>query len=210
MGRIKVRGEAKREVHPDMMMVEIKFKAEEKRSSYATSLVVEQCDRFIERITAAGLDKNLITLDDSANSTIEPFYGDDSDNVRAERGIRIGLPYDAKILNDIIYVLNDEDLNFRYEVSYEISNKEQIEHELLVEAVKDSKAQAEVIAASLSIELAGVKEICSDDMNVGDFLFQESERSAFLKCEREWSASDDLQSAEQKLSKSVMVIWNVK
>lgn len=210
MGTIKVIGNATRKVHPDVMKVDIVFEAQEKKSSYATRIVVEQCDRFLTRITDAGMDKDLITLDDSVNSTSRPRYRNESDVFEAERGIRIYLPYDAKILNDIVYILNEEDLNFRYNVRCEISNEEQIERELLAEAVKDSKARAEEIASSLSMELAGVKKIYSNDEYGDDFLFEESARKISVLGERERSVSDDLNSIERKLEQSVVVIWNVK
>lgn len=213
MGKLEIKGVAKRKVDYDIMKIKIDFYAKAKTPDEASKNVMRECEDFLKKLKEAGANLSSIVLKD--DKVEQEHYFDNSNReecYRANRELEIVTKFDMKEINGIRSIVNSMGSKFEFRVSYELSEKNVIMEELLVEALKDAKHQAEMLAAAIGQR---VIQLISADKN--EFHGREVQGSEIFcmsmgslkKCEKEYSNSDELIADKITLSNEIYTVWEV-
>lgn len=139
MGKIKINGDASRDVECDFMKVVMRFECIGKNNKEVQEQVLKECESFLEIIRGLGLDTSL--LDDSLEEiTLR-------ENVRGYKEIKTILiqgKYDATLINVIHEICIKKGFTVTIDVNMCVSNEreKEVRKELLEEALKKSKEAA--------------------------------------------------------------------
>ena len=209
MGVFEIHGNAKRTVNYDVAVIGIDFVATEKTSFAASSKVMEYCEDFLGELEKIGIEPSCFTMkEDSVESD---DYSDD-DRVEATRSIQVKIPFKMETINTIRDILDTEKYDFNFDLSYELTNEDEIRDELLKEALLDSKQKAQLLAESLGMEVKGIEsvETYSRSRGYGGMDWCERE-SAPLRCAApKRSKSNSLKAKEELMTESIEVKWNIE
>lgn len=143
MGTIKIKGYATKEVNADIVNITISFTAKNAKVTDALEEVRKQSELFLKEIKSIGFDISKFHLDKDRSS--EEGYGDNKTK-SATRTMSYRTEFSPKIINTIISVITKNNLEASIETDYLCSNKEEIQKELLQEAIQNSRNNANVLA----------------------------------------------------------------
>lgn len=211
---LKVQGESHFSVTPEEMIVHIDVNTKDSIYSICSEELLKRYNLLIEILTTGGIEKEFIKTRDFK---IKENY-DWEKGVRIPRGfigsinVILTSKYSPEKLNSIIGTLKNNDKEFTYSVSFQLSEKQK--NELLEKSIKfaleDATLKAKLISESLNLKLVGVKEINfgytppREDYFASGDIFE----SYFL----EDKMSDGIVLNPQKIEirKSIGIIWEVK
>ena len=108
--------------------------------------------------------------------------------------------------NSIMTLIQEKQMNIDFEISYYLSNYEEIHRELMTEALADSKAKAELIATSMGQRIIGIDTLEMSD-RYRDWMVCERERGILLPSERSPMLSDQLKAPINEESERIEVVW---
>ena len=120
---------------------------------------MEQCDSFLGQAIEMGMKLEDFQLE---NDRVDKARYDDLDNMFAERSIMIRIPFDMEKINRIQELLQEGKYDYEIDVDGDISNRRELKMELAAEALKNSKTEAELLAASLGITVKSIESIRKD------------------------------------------------
>ena len=155
MGKITVIGHAEREVSYDQVTISIVFKAYEKTATRASEMVMRQCEDFLAALKKKGISLNQIHLGEDSIS--ESYRSNDEGTMAASRSIKMDVPYNMDFMNYLLKLIQKKGSDATYHTTYKLSNEKKIHEELVLEAIKDSKANAESMAEALGQKVIGLK-----------------------------------------------------
>ena len=213
MGKIEVRGSASRTVDYDRMSLKLEFHAKENTSKEASQRVVHECEEFLGVLKKGGVDISKISLSDDFVDRSADYYRDGvkKEYYRANRVLEIESEFDLKMINNIRAIIINSDAQVSFQVDYVLSNEDEIRQELLTEALKDAKRQAEVMA-----EAVGQKVVCllsADKQSPKSDTAYGGEGSCMsLVCEQEietYEISDELSPSNKTYTEEIYTIWAI-
>ena len=208
MGKLMIKGEAKRRVEADMETITIRFQSREGTSANAAERVISDSEEFLEIIKELGVDLSSIQL---TNDDIEQDSYNDDIEVTATRELMIEIGYDIRFNNDILDIIQKNNMNVDLEVVHDISNRSALHEELIQEAVADSRKKAELIASATGQKIIGIDEVHLGERYVEsrmDWMCQEKERS--IARPRAAMLSDQLKAPVVTESETVNVTWIIE
>ena len=208
MGKLMIKGEAKRRVEADMETITIRFQSREGTSANAAERVISDSEEFLEIIKELGVDLSSIQL---ANDGIDQDSYNDDIEVTATRELMIEIGYDIRFNNDILDIIQKNNMNVDLEVVHDISNRSALHEELIQEAVADSRKKAELIASATGQKIIGIDEVHLGERYVEsrmDWMCQEKERS--ISRPRAAMLSDQLKAPVVTESETVNVTWIIE
>ena len=208
MGKLMIKGEAKRRVEADMETITIRFQSREGTSANAAERVISDSEEFLEIIKELGVDLSSIQL---ANDDIEQDSYNDDIEVTATRELMIEIGYDIRFNNDILDIIQKNNMNVDLEVVHDISNRSALHEELIQEAVADSRKKAELIASATGQKIIGIDEVHLGERYVEsrmDWMCQEKERS--IARPRAAMLSDQLKAPVMTEAETVNVTWIIE
>ena len=208
MGKLMIKGEAKRRVEADMETITIRFQSREGTSANAAERVISDSEEFLEIIKELGVDLSSIQL---ANDDIEQNSYNDDIEVTATRELMLEIGYDIRFNNDILDIIQKNNMNVDLEVVHDISNRSALHEELIQEAVADSRKKAELIASATGQKIIGIDEVHLGERYVEsrmDWMCQEKERS--IARPRAAMLSDQLKAPVVTESETVNVTWIIE
>ena len=214
MGKIEVIGEAKRSVEKDIMKMVISFCADEDTSDAASKKVMDECEAFLVKLKEIGLDISKICIKKDEVDRDTRYYHRNDDDKTYYRGIReieITTSFDMKLLNGIRVILNEQMPDVGFDVSYQLSNEEEIRKQLLVEALKNAEQKAEAIAKALNRR---VVDFVSADKKMPDRRYENDEKGMYMVCEQErpvsgYDCSNELNATMSILSEDIHTVWKI-
>ena len=208
MGKIIVNGEAKKEFECDIMIIRLNFISRNQNTGKAIESSVSECDQFLEYLKERGVNTSDIRLID--NEISRDSYSDKI-QTRANRKIELRVPFNMKFLNGLTEIIKDLKFDVNMDVSYELSNTNEIQNQLIKAAIDDSRKKAEIVAEAMGKAIVGIDNINVENeyngrfFNNGDEL--ESNFSHALS-ERN-SISNELKAPVCVKSESVKAVWIV-
>ena len=208
MGKLMIKGEAKRRVEADIETITIRFQSREGTSANAAERVISDSEEFLEIIKELGVDLSSIQL---ANDGIDQDSYNDDIEVTATRELMIEIGYDIRFNNDILDIIQKNNMNVDLEVVHDISNRSALHEELIQEAVADSRKKAELIASATGQKIIGIDEVHLGERYVEsrmDWMCQEKERS--IARPRAAMLSDQLKAPVVTESETVNVTWIIE
>ncbi len=215
MGKIEVEGYAERTVDYDLMEITIGFCRFEKVAEDASKKVMDDCEKFLSVLKNLGFDTSEIRLKEDSVRPDKDYYGFDEnseDGYRASRELELTTVFDMKMINVLRSIVNNNNLSASFGVDYKLSNTADIRKELGIQAIKNAKTQAELIAGSLDMKVKGL--ISANKNKTRDFdiepLMCLAESEAYLcDCEEEYECTDELKSTTKTLSETIYTEWEV-
>ena len=116
-----------------------------------------------------------------------------------------------KMINNIRSITNSSNAQVGFQVDYELSNEDVIRQELLTEALKDAKRQAEVMAQAIDQKVVG---LISADKNAPkqDSVFVGEVLCMSLCCEQEvetYDNSDELSPSNKTYMETIYTTWEI-
>ena len=215
MGKIEVEGYAKRTVDYDLMEITIGFNEFEKTAEKSSKKVMEDCEKFLGELKRSGMDISAIRLDeDKVRSTSRYFSGKEQEGYGASRRLELTTSFDMKVINGLRNLANKMNLPASFDVQYRLSNATDIREELRLEALKNAKAQAELIAQTIDMKVKGLLSVNKrefKDMECESLMcLAEGEIDDLFECESAYEYSDELQSTTITLSENIYTKWEVE
>lgn len=207
MGVLIVKGNSTKEFTCDVMYIKFVFKAWDNTSEQAIGKVRTNCNAFIQALENEGVSIENIHLNDEKITTSK----DDKNIiwVNASRKIELRLKFNMNFLNCISDIVRDNGFTVDMDVSFTLSNMNEIHAQLIKDAVIDSKNKAEMIAQTMGQKVKGIieldaKHISSDlDDNIFYDIFAKFNRNSE-------SVSDRLKAPLTKEYENVEVKWEIE
>ncbi|UUX34810.1 SIMPL domain-containing protein [Fundicoccus culcitae] len=203
---ILVDGFAIRNVKCDFMEIMINFNEKGFSPKGVLSKIQANIETFLEQFKADFGTLSCIRMDNDHINT--SHYHEKNFSLSGKRTIIISLPYSMEVQNAILANITDGDFNVDYSVSYKISNIQEVENELLKEALLNSKSQVEIIAAITGQKIVGIRRIekISDDFEPR-MDYKIYEEPTLSSKNRKVMLSESLESPEQTIEKQIEVMW---
>ena len=212
MGKIMVVGQAGHEYSPDICMIDMEVRITRKTASEASIACTARCEQLLKKLKEElGIDPGSIELCSDVIRRKSEYHSNEI-NYESEKSLCLYIPTNMRIVNTIrsIIGMGFEDVSFS--TSYKVSNEEELNKELLKEAIANSRAKAELLAESMGLKITGVDSAnLSGEEDVYD-LTEESERILArykMSAERADTLSDQLKPGQIELSSEVEIVWLV-
>lgn len=211
MGKIKIEGKAEKYFKTDMIEMTIIFKKSDVLKADAINNLLAECEAFLSKLKNAGFNMENVTIE-SENSKYHLLK--ELKHYDVEKRIVLKFRADLKLSNTLIKLLQLEDYEAEYTLSFLFADKAELQKQLLLEAIENSKNKADMIASSMNMKIIGIEEIKSPygyrslaksicvesfDDKLEDLLSGHSTIDT--------STSDMLNTPQKELSETVEVIW---
>ncbi|MBQ9610951.1 MAG: SIMPL domain-containing protein [Lachnospiraceae bacterium] len=212
MGKLEVKGSATKTVDYDLMKIELNFLAKEDTPVKASEKVMRECEEFLAILKKSGFDISSISLKKDEVDKYNYFSNDDDkDCYRANRIIVFEAKFDMKIINDIRAITHKSNAQVTFNVQYRLSNEGTIRQELMAEALKDAKKQAEVMAAAIDQKVVG---LISANKNAGDPGAAEVGQVLCMSlCSEQdietYDNSNELSSSNETYTETIYTTWEI-
>lgn len=216
MGKIKINGDAGRDVECDFMKVTIKFECIGKTHKDVQTQVLKECETFLSIIKGQKLDISL--LEDSLQ---EVTLRENVRGYKAMKGILIQGKYDATLINVFHEICIKKGFTVSIDVDMCVSKEieKAVRQELLEEALeKSKKAAMQIMKAEgkTRIELVSVDKydrsrFFAGDCGYGagglldDYFYEET--LAIVKSN--YSNSNELKAKTERISEDLTAIWKI-
>ena len=160
MGKLTIEGKASKEYAYDLMEISMIFYARETVVAQAVKKVMEQAEKFLEKLDKVGIHPESLQIGDDSISR-DSYSG--KEVVRAERELKLKIPFDMDFANYIRYLIGELRVNVNLQVQYSFLNPEKIHKELIQLALEDSKAKAQCVAQMMEQKVVGI-----DSVSIGE------------------------------------------
>ena len=160
MGKIRMEGVAVRECKYDLMELMLTFHVKEKSTAAALKAVTEQCERFLKKLDQEGLMGPFVRYVDDDTRKTDKIVGAE---VIAKRKICIRYEYSLALVNHLMEMIQETKWDIEIEPRFLLSEDKQRKEELIMEAVRDSRHKAELIADAAGVSISGIDDISISD-----------------------------------------------
>lgn len=202
MGVFEITGVAEREYTCDIAEMTITFMSTGRSTHEVSEKAMKECERFLGEVESIGIKIPEIRIVE--DRVIEEHY---EKMMKAERVIFLEFPFDMALINRIRKTLHGGKYEHEVEMSYSLSNKEEIHKELCKEAVEKSRMEVEIIASALGMKIKGVKSATKSYME------ERRERGKFCVAEAargigsDYTRSDELEAEKTMERETVTMKW---
>lgn len=205
MGKLSITGKAEREVSYNAIEMSVTFYIHAKTTAEALQIVMEQSEKFLELVTAAGIDMKDIHIGDNS---VDQCYSDDELKAHASREMKIRLHFDMAFVNGLMDMIREQDFAVDLDCDYHLTNRAELHMELMKEALADSKKKAEVIAEIMGQKIIGIDSVEHERHNDMEWMCCEQERGII----REGAAplSNQLEAPITTESETISVVWLIE
>ncbi len=216
MGKIEVNGCASRKMQYDLMNIELTFRCEEETAAKASERVMRECEEFLAVLKDFGVDISKISLSEDRIGR-DRIYRDNADCLYysiAERRLKIFTEFNMKLINDIKAIIQKKNYQIDFNASFSLSKESEIHDELLREALKNAKEQAEQLAKAIDQKVVG---LISADKNENKFKL--TNEMVEVLCQHLCSDSEEYGSYEKSnelaptktvISENIYTVWEVQ
>ena len=212
MGKLEVRGNATKTVDYDLMKIELDFHAKEKTPTEASEKVMRECEDFLGTLKNGGINiSNISLMKDSVDHSIDYRNEGEKDYYRASRVLEINSTFDMKMINDLRAIANASKAQVSFHVDYKLSNEDTIRQELMTEALKDAKKQAEVMAQAIDQKVVGLISADKNAPKRDTDCFAEVLCMGSLSCGEveEYDNSDELSPSSGTYTETIYTTWEI-
>lgn len=201
-GKVYVQGKASGKYPCNQVEFTVEFRRTDTSAAKASSEVTSQCERFLRRLSEAGVDiTGILLVEDSITSA---SY-DTDDTMRVTRELQFVTTALASTNNLLLKIIQEEHLDVRLSTKYGLSNEDDLRQALRVKAVEDSRATARLLAEADGYSISGIDSINIDHRAKSQHL---ARGVAVGSCQEElMSLSQRLSAPTKELDEEVDVIW---
>jgi len=205
MGKLSIVGNAEREVKYNAIELCTTFYIHAKTTADALRMSMEQGERFLEKIVAAGVDLKDIHIGDNS---VDQQYDDGEMDVCATREMKIRLPFDMPFVNGLWKMICELGFDVDLDCDYHLTNTQELHAELLKEALADSRKKADFIAETMGQKIVGIDHVSHHRYRDSNFLCREQERCPDLPSSSPtMRLSDKIDAPLTTESENIEVVW---
>lgn len=205
MGKLSITGNAEREVSYNAIEMSVTFYIHAKTTAEALQIIMNQSEKFLELITAAGVDMKDIHIGDNS---VDQRYNDDELNVHASREMKIRLGFDMAFVNGLMAMIREQDFAVDLDCDYHLTNRAELHMELMKEALADSKKKAEVIAEIMGQKIIGIDSVEHDRYSDMEYMCIKQKRG--IICAGAAPLSDQLEAPLTTENETISVVWLIE
>jgi len=154
MGNLVTKGRATKEFEAEKMILTVIFQKTGDEAGYILDSVQQQCEEFLIELNKIKIAPENIELVDGG---LDKHYS--SEKPRAERKIIITTKIDILLCTYIFSLIKKCGNEIKYNIHFDVNNKEELSNQLIKLAVEDSRRQADIIAESLGCSITGVNSV---------------------------------------------------
>ena len=211
MGKIVTKGYASRKRTVDQTTINIDFYASEKQTKDAIKKVTEQCDAFLKIMETNGIDISKLI---AGGTEVRRSTFADEREITAHRKIEIRAEYDLTLVDLVMKTVEQESFSANIDVEHDASYIAGLREELIVEATKEARKKADLLAEATGTRVVGVERIKFEPYD--DYIFYDDEVAlkevtrykTFNKCARiDNSLYSTLCAEEREDEAEVYVEW---
>lgn len=215
MGKIKIIGNAVHEYQPDVCLLYFEFSSRNKTSDLASKNTNNQCEKLLSELVDKGFKPETILITEDSVRQLDRYdYQLKSENApndylyEARRQIKLTVPADQRIINNIRDVTERGYKNLSVSIVYALSNEIDLKKDLLKEAVEDSRSQAEYFSKIMGQKIIGIESAnISDGSDYEDPVEPEKHYYCKLDAPSARPLSDNLSIEKIKLEAEVNIVW---
>ena len=204
MGKLTIVGSSKKECSCDIMYITLTFKTWERDTAKALAQTKSQCDDCLQILEQNGIPVDKIHISDDE---ISQSMQNNVLLVSVSRKIKLRLSFNMVFLNSLSEIIRKSSYTVDMNTSFSLSNKEEIHHQLIKDAVLDSRKRAEIIAQTMNQNIVGIKTLHRYSGNTHDDNTYYDIMSIFSK---KSSISDKLSAPLCTETEQVEVEWIIK
>lgn len=205
MGKIKVRGFARRSIECDICEYSICFTANDLYEDKAISMVKEDCELFLRRLKENGINLKDVRFQSDSISRgyndggLKSFY----------RSISFMSDADASTSNLILGIIEANQIDATLNERYFYSDAKHLHEELLKEAIEDSRLKAEAIASATGSKVVGIEYLALDNRDIYDEVAEE--KMCFDTAVSNMNClSNEISNPLAEENEEVYIIWNME
>ena len=216
---IRVTGKGKISVKPDTIRLRISLEDTFREYDDALKHSTDSVEILKDMLEGLGYDrKELKTVYFNINTEYESYQDRDRSWKRRFEGykythrMRLEFPADNNRLGKVLYALAHCPVSPEFAIEYTVANPDAAKNELLGEAVKDSMAKANVLAAAADVKLGNIVNI---DYSWGEveLISRPIEKLSMRCAEADACEPDsynmDIEPDDIDITDTVTVVWNI-
>ena len=215
MGKVLASGHAKRDFTPDVCTISISVETRGMTAAKAVLAARTEFERLLSELSDLGIHPESMSITD--DHTDRPRYRD-GDDYSSERTIRIHMPINAALVNQIHGIIASGFENVTMHVGYDIASRSERIRELTRLAIQDSRRTAELLAEATGGNIIGIDSANlegDEDMDIADLdidILNEKDEPCYMrKCMSAPSTpfADRLSPEKVTLEADVRIVWNL-
>lgn len=204
MGKLSVRGVAKRDAAYDGVEMRFAFHGSAGTTGEALRTVTEQSEAFLEKLTAMGVNMKEIHCGDLGTD-----YRMTGETVRmqATREITVRMKLELAFVNRVLDLIREQEAQADVSCDYFLTDPKALHDELLKEAWEDARRQALFITQATGQQLVGVDSVqCAQKRGFSALLCEQNARFA----KSGGSLLDELSAPLTTEEESIDVVWLIE
>ncbi len=210
---LRITGEGRLSLKPDIAKIKLPVVSKELEYRAAIEELNKKVFAVHDILENNGINKDCLRTTDFLIRENWKYFKDERlkpkfEGYTASHDLILELPLDNSLMSSVLSDLTNRGLGISFSISFDVSDREKHNKELIRNAVLDAKESAEVIAEASGISL---KEIINIDYSFSEIKFhnEENEYDIMTKCCCDMSipdfAPDDI-----KAKKNITIIWLIE
>jgi len=209
---LRITGEGRLSLTPDVVIINLPVEASAKEYSSAIDLLNQKVNTVHDILNSNNIEKSKLKSTDFDIRENWKYYKDKRIKPKllgyiASHKLKLEIPLNNELISSVLDDLSNSNTGISFTLSFDVSEKEQYNKDLIKNAVLDAKASAEVIASASDINL---KEIVNIDYSFSEIHF----RNDNILYESDMMYSDmrmpDFSPEEVKAQKNITIIWRIE
>ena len=166
---LSVRGEGTVEAAPDRATISISVQTQDKDATRAQNSNAKAAQDIINSIVALGVERKYVRTSDY---NFSPTYRQEDNHRHEINGYQVSntvnvLVDDLELVGKIIDAALSNGANNINSLDFGLKDRKKLQDEALVEAIKDAKQRAELVASELGKSIVGIQDISINTGGVG-------------------------------------------
>lgn len=212
---ITVKGTGNVSVKPDLIIITMNLESQKMDYNQTMQLAADSLNTITLAIESMGFDKKDLKTTRFSVNTHYRSYRDNDNNYKSkfdgyicEQGLKLEFDFDSKLLSDVLTAIAKTSVNPRLNIQFSVKDKDAVNEALLVEATKNAREKAEILAKASGVVLG---KLISVDYNWGEIhllsptRYEMEDRSLLMKS----SESITIEPDDISASDSVTFVWEI-
>jgi len=153
MGKLTICGESRLQVKADLEKLTISISYGDDNPATVAKKLLEKSETILKEFQKMGISPDKMNL---GKNEIDHKYYEKEPAFQGSRVFKVTVPFDMKINNIIMEIIQKHDLSVEIDAEFYISDEKAIRDTLVQEAIEDSRVQAERIAKTMQQKIVGI------------------------------------------------------
>lgn len=206
MKHLTVQGKGSVSAEPDIVLISFTVSGTAMDYEAALKNLNNRVNNLRENLSASGLDKEDLKTTDF-NVSVETEYKNDRRifaGYRATHRLTIELPLEKELLNSVLANIGEGYSGAQISLQFSVKDRESLKEQVLIQAVKNARKNAEILASAAGVKLGEIREINYHWSEVHFY-----HRRAEMVCESAAEYNVDIEPEEISATDNVTIIYEI-